>query len=287
MCQRRGRWNAGGIRVLSPTGFEPVLLRERSRGPPAARREVAQDVRRRHRAPPPEMELWRLRPARPRAQTRRVLSPGPELYLLFTCSHVMMAPMVDDGVHRTAPVSAHPVSTVPRSDQLGTLLRELIKRSGDAPPDRYAALAGLLEDAKLDGDHATLLLAQRALQRLYSRQLAQPMAAPRHHEQRGRTLQALDGVTWSLHRLTPPAANIYLEEGSRPRRFLEVIAEHPGLYSGQIAELLDQAREDVVSHVGSRLEQSGFARKVRVGRRKHWYITPRGRRALDLRPFRQ
>lgn len=176
-------------------------------------------------------------------------------------------------------------SGISRADQLRPLLTELIERSGDAPPERYAALSAMLEDAKLDADHEALALAQRGLQRLCSRQLAHPAPAPDHHEQRGRALQALDGVTWSLERLTPPAANVQLEEGSRARCFLEIIAEHPGLYSGQVAELLDQAREDVVSHVGSNLEESGLARKVRVGRRKHWYITPRGRRALSLRPF--
>jgi DNA-binding MarR family transcriptional regulator len=161
------------------------------------------------------------------------------------------------------------------------LLQELAESQGERPAARYVELAALLEDAKVERDENSLLVAQRGLQRVYARQIAVGTPRPEHYVQRGRILQALDELTWALRRLTPAAEMASLEAGGHAQRFLEVITASPGVYSGQIAELLD-AREDVVSRVGARLESAGFARKTRVGRRKHWYITPRGTASIGV-----
>src|SRR3954471_140877 len=112
------------------------------------------------------------------------------------------------------------------------LLDELVERDGDVAGHRYSALAGALEDAKQEHDELSLLAAQRGLQRLYSRQLSKVGARAEHYEQRGRTLQALDGVTWTLERLTPAAVAASLESGSHAQHFLEAVERNPGIYSG-------------------------------------------------------
>ncbi len=168
-----------------------------------------------------------------------------------------------------------------RAAQLRTLLEGLAAADGDVPAARYQALTALVEDAKLASDEEALVVAQRSLQRLYARQLAIPAPAPHQLEQRGRVLYALDALAWVLQRLTPAAALERIEPGSLSHRFLEALAAHPGIYSGQVADLLDNARDDVISRAGRRLEAAGLVRKQRLGRHKLWYLTPRGQEVLD------
>lgn len=168
-----------------------------------------------------------------------------------------------------------------RASRVQALLEAMIETAGDVPDDKYTALAVLLEDAKLDGDEAALTKAQRGLQRLLGRQLLINLPSSRQSEQRGRVVQALEGVSWILRRMTPVNVVEQIERGSLAGRFLAVVADNPGVYSGEIAEHLDQAREDVVSRVGNRLMNSGLVRKQRVGRRKQWYVTPRGQHVLE------
>lgn len=168
-----------------------------------------------------------------------------------------------------------------RAKRLGTLLEAMVEAGGDVPEAEYTALAVLLEDAKLEGDETALIEGQRGLQRVHGRQLLIEAPTSVQSEQRGRILQTLEGVSWILRRMTPAAVAARIERGSLADRFLAVVADNPGVYSGEIAERLDQAREDVLSRVGNRLEEDGLVRKQRVGRHKHWYITPRGRRVFD------
>jgi DNA-binding transcriptional ArsR family regulator len=168
-----------------------------------------------------------------------------------------------------------------RTTRLRALLEAMIKARGDVPVADYSALSVLLEDAKLEADEPTLIEGQRGLQRVHARQLLIEAPTPQQSEQRGRILQMLEGLSWTLRRMTPAAVIKRIERGSLADRFLAVVAANPGVYSGEIAERLDHAREDVLSRVGNRLEDAGLVRKQRAGRHKHWYITPRGRRVLD------
>ena len=185
------------------------------------------------------------------------------------------------GSHAQGAKSASEPPSTERVVRLRDLFEELSAARGDVSPDRYRALAALLEDAKLTSNENALILGQRGLQRLVARQASIESPSPEQHEQRGRVLHARDEITGPLQRHTPAASARHLEVGGSGRLFLEAIAENPGLFSGQIADLLGQARDDVISRVGRSLEKAGLARKQRVGRHKHWYITPRGRRALD------
>jgi hypothetical protein len=168
-----------------------------------------------------------------------------------------------------------------RAMRVRALLETMIEGSGDVSSGDYTALAVILEDAKLEGDESVLVEGQRGLQRVHARQLLIDAPTPEQSEQRGRVLQALEGLSWTLRRMTPVSVVERIERGSLADRFLAVVADNPGVYSGEIAERLDQAREDVLSRVGNRLANAGLVRKQRVGRHKHWYITPRGRRVLD------
>jgi DNA-binding MarR family transcriptional regulator len=170
--------------------------------------------------------------------------------------------------------------------QAGPRLRALDERLGRLEAEDAASvrrtlrgLHVLLVDAGLDGDVVTLDAIVDGLQRLAGH-------LARHEEPSWVRLQGrLDALTeeavLTLERLPSLRQLVDFQLESQSHRFLHALAEHPGADNERLADLLG-ARPERVSLLGRQLQQSGLARKRKVGRRNSWDLTPRGTQTLQL-----
>jgi predicted NBD/HSP70 family sugar kinase len=152
-------------------------------------------------------------------------------------------------------------------------------RVGEVGTGDFNALAMLIVDAVLDGDDASLRAAQDGLQRVYGEQSWLEDPSAEQMESRGRVLGMIDLVQWSLRRVVPKSLVARLEPDGYARRFLELVAETPGLSNTELGTQLG-TDETQVSRTGRNLLASGLARKRKLGRKNQWEITPRGHQAL-------
>jgi predicted NBD/HSP70 family sugar kinase len=143
---------------------------------------------------------------------------------------------------------------------------------------RFNALAMLVTDASLAGDEPALEAAQDGLQWLYSRHEMLTNPDDSQVEQRGRLLGMIDGTHWALRRL-PSTLHAGVDPSSHAGRFLQTVAQRPGLSNQELAMQLG-IDETEVSRVGRRLLAAGVVWRRKDWRRNAWDITPRGRDCL-------
>jgi hypothetical protein len=176
-----------------------------------------------------------------------------------------------------------PATRAPEGSRLAELtgLLEELEEQPEIVAGDFNALAMMIADAILDADDATLTAAQDGLQRLYGLQAWIEEPSPEQLEARGRLLGLIDLLQWTLRRVVPKTLLTRLEPNGYAHRFLEAIAERPGLSNQELIDRLE-ADETEVSRVGRRLLEGGLARKRKLGRRNHWEITPRGAQALEI-----
>ena len=162
-------------------------------------------------------------------------------------------------------------------------VRHLIDEMESAKPiedGQFNALGMLVTDASLAADEPALEAAQNGLQWLYSRTLTPAGTGDDHvDERRGRLLGMIDITHWALRRL-PSTLQAGPSPASHARRFLEAVAERPGLSNQELAVRLD-IDETEVSRVGRRLLAAGLVWRRKEWRRNAWDITPRGRKSLE------
>ena len=169
-----------------------------------------------------------------------------------------------------------------RLAELSNLTDELEASPEAVASGDFNALAMMIADAALDADEASLTAAQEGLQRLYGLQSWIDQPSPEQREARGRVLGMIDLLQWTLRRVVPKTLLGQLEPTSHAHRFLEFLAEQPGISNQELASRLETDHTEV-SRVGRRLMESGLARKRKLGRRNAWEITPRGAQTLEAK----
>src|SRR4051794_36519085 len=169
----------------------------------------------------------------------------------------------------------------PRLTELDRLFTSL---SGQIPLEVegiFNALSLLIVEASLDADEAALDYALGGLQHVAAlhTQAAEQDAAVASVV--GRLLGILDVTISALDRVPPLGFLVEFEESSHAHAFLKLLADGPGRSNIDVAAQL-AVDPSQASRIGSRLVESGLARRRRVGRTNRWEIAPRGVLALRV-----
>lgn len=164
-----------------------------------------------------------------------------------------------------------------RTAEVAALIRTVREGRSEALDGTYRALAALITDAVIAVDRPALIEARAALQDLVPHQLEGEPLAGDAAVGHGRALALLDTVDWTLRRLTP---KVDIAPGSQAGRCLVTLATFPGVYSGQLADLIN-IDDTQMSRLGRKLLRSGMVRKRKLGKHALWDLTPRGRAAAE------
>jgi DNA-binding MarR family transcriptional regulator len=172
-------------------------------------------------------------------------------------------------------------------DRILTSFGQATRSTAASPSERtesegaFNALAMLLVDSTLDGDEPALEFAFEQLQHCYGEFQRADEPSASGFEDSGRLLALIDVAKWALERVMPLDLLVEFEVSSHAHDLLRAIAENPGATNTVLVDEFDLDPAQV-SRIGNRLEQSGMARKRRVGRFNLWEITPRGVQALGI-----
>jgi hypothetical protein len=165
-----------------------------------------------------------------------------------------------------------------RAVRLDQMLHEIYDANGIATTDEFQAITVLLEDSKLEKDIEALIVAKRGLQRIYAKQVNCVDRTDYEGFCRGRMLQMIDELAWSLMRLAAKRATQEIKIGSDEHMVLTAIARfQPNATARLLSRGFSTANLQMAT---THLESCGAIARFGARNNSSWEVTPVGRQRL-------